>query len=600
MVIDDGPGDWEPAIAPSGPFAHPRSRLWALAASRWMLAVWCASALALGILLWITSEDVPRADEWSTPGGYLVAQADGTVDFQKHLFRQHNESRVIFAQLLAGLIASRWGWNQHIFHALNWLITVLTAFLFVRLTSRILSLDRRLPWPAVLILCSAVALIFTPIQWRNFLSSGQIITIGIPCLLLAGISINTQAHLPSWIRYLTAALFSLLASFSFVNGLLLWFLLWPLPFVMVQEARWRVRRSELLGSAAYFAVAIAIVVTFFADYHTPPGHPSLFSGLRAPHRTLFFAATWLAGPIFSEPLAFWQGKGHWVPFWISGMTAGATGLLLLATFAALRRAILSAPLVRRIFPLLPLLAYSLLSAASISMARVALGLFGNLSRYSTVAIPAFLAMASTLAVVSEDAPPGRARRLLPVLAVTFAMSVLLGGLAGGMGCLVDQQAARQAALSLAFRHLAPDDPLLTNVFPDPRQLVPLADRLEQRGLRPHGPDFAWILRAVPSPRADITYQIHAEEGPALRFIAGRVSPSAPLRRDDVLVVWNEASARPVTALLAPTPGNYPGKPDGVFEVSYDKALAEPIGLQGERLYLARPSTHELWQLARAD
>ena len=109
----DGPGT--PAI--SLPNTSPCSSL------RWMWATLFASAIVLGLLMFLTSGDIPREDEWDTPGDYLVARTNGTANFAS-LFRQHNESRIVISQLLAALITAHWGWNQHVLHAINWAITL--------------------------------------------------------------------------------------------------------------------------------------------------------------------------------------------------------------------------------------------------------------------------------------------------------------------------------------------------------------------------------------------------------------------------------------------------------------------------------------------
>ena len=427
----------------------------------WILATLVFSAVALGVLMWFTSGDVPRADEWDTPGAFLLARAHGTATFA-NLFRQHNESRVIFAQLLAAFISDHWGWNQHIFHALNWAITVLTAFLFARLVANTFPNNQRLSRPAVLVLCSAAALAFTPVQWRNLLSSGQIVTITIPLLLIAGITVNLKQDLPAWLRYLCAGALSLVASYSFVNGLMLWFLLWPAPLVMLKSGTLRLRRIEILSTITYGVVAFAVIASYFVGYHRPPSHPALSSGLVAPHRTLFFASTWLAGPLFPEPLQPWE-HGPLVSFYVCGVLAALTGLLFALYLRRNWRTLLSLEALRQAFPFGVLLAYSLASASSIAIARVGLGMFGNLSRYSTVAMPAYLGLAGIVAIASACKRPPASKALLAVLSGTFAIAVVAGAYVGYWECLLDKQASRQAKLSLSFQSICPDDPLFFNV-----------------------------------------------------------------------------------------------------------------------------------------
>ena len=560
----------------------------------WILATLVFSAVALGVLMWFTSGDVPRADEWDTPGAFLLARAHGTATFA-NLFRQHNESRVIFAQLLAAFISDHWGWNQHIFHALNWAITVLTAFLFARLVANTFPNNQRLSRPAVLVLCSATALVFTPVQWRNLLSSGQIVTISIPLLLIAGVTVNLKQDLPAWLRYLCAAAFSLVASFSFVNGLMLWFLLWPAPLVMLKSGTWRLRRSEILATIAYGAVAFAVIALYFVDYHRPPSHPALSSGLVAPHRTFFFASTWLAGPLFPEHLQPWAHE-PFVPFYVCSALAALTGLLFALYLQRKWRTLLLPDVLLQAFPYGILLVYSLASASSIAVARVGLGMFGNLSRYSTVAMPAYLGVAGMVALASISKRSSASKPMLAALSATFALAVVAGACVGSMGCLLDKQSSRQAKLSLSFQTISPDDPLFFNVFPSHEYFAKRADGLQELGILPTFPSYEWMTQVPPATRTDIGYRVLVEEAAGQTLLNGNISPSAELESEDVLLLWNLASDRPTTAFLAPSGKNYPLKHDGIFEVRLDPSATQGFSLARHELRLARPRTREVWRL----
>ncbi len=569
------------------------------------MAVLIVFATGLALLMVRTSGSVPRTDEWGTPGVYLLAHAQGTATFDD-LFQQHNESRVIFARLLAGVIASHWGWNQHIFHGLNWLITVGTALLFVFLVLGALPRGRRPGWPVLVILCSTVALVFSPVQWRNLLSSGQIITIVIPFLLLAGVSVNRKVSLSVPLRYTVAAVFALVASFSFVNGLLLWFLLWPAPFVMAETRTFRLRRAELWASVLYFAVTFAVIAAFFRGYISVPGHPPMSYALRVPHRTLFFALTWLAGPIAPEPMYYWQGvTTNTRAFLLCCGLAGTVGLLLMAWLLANHKRWRSAwsekpSLFVRVLPFLPLLGYSVVSGGAIAVARIGFGAaFGATSRYTTVAIPAYLGIAGLLAVVTTELVGLRARKILALVALNFAVSVLASSVVGGMQSELDRSVAKQAAVSLDFRDVVPNDPFLTSVYQANglAQESEKVDLMERLGLLPARTSLAWVTEQAPVDRAEVAFDIRlVDESWAYWMVTGKVSPSAGLEEDDVLVLRDRTSGKPVTVILAPAGGNYPGKPDGVFELRYMKALAQPLDVDRLEALLVRRRSHEVWRL----
>jgi len=561
----------------------------------WLSATVLLCGLGLGILMGFTSGAVPRADEWNTPGDFLLARTTGTATFA-HLFRQHNESRVIFAQLLAGFISDLWGWNQHIFHALNWALLLSTALLFLRLLRRTGLFERAPSWPVVLVLCVATALIFTPVQWRNLLYSGQIITLCIPFLLVAGLSVHLAQHLPVWLRYGCAGVFARLASFSYVNGLMLWFLLWPAPAVMLSNRTLRLRRAEIVASAVFFACAFLVIGAFFHDYHKPPGHPALTFGLLAPHRVLVFASTLLAGPIFPERTDLWFLEGKRGLFFLCGGLAGLAGLLAGAYLLRERRTMWTRDFLARVFPFAILMAYSGLSAVAIASARAGFGLSGNVSRYSTIAVPAFLGLAGLVATIELGRPARAAPRTLRAFAVVLAVAMTVAAGVGIFDCISDKQAARQAELSLAFRGVCPGDPMLTHVHPMPEHILATVAGLEKAGLLPSLPSYEWVVTSVPSSRPEMSYELHAGEVAGKRFIRGRITPSSGIDEDDILLLWDREQDRPASAFLAPAGMNYPGMGEGAFEVRLAMAAMPDIDLGKLELRLARPKSHEVWRL----
>lgn len=562
-----------------------------------MLAVALGSALGLGILLILTSGDVPRADEWVTPGSYLLARAKGTATFAS-LFRQHNESRVIFAQLLSSAISHFWGWNQHVFHALNLMLLALTAFLFVKIAVRSWPRDQGLSWPVVVILCSVVCLTFTPVQWRNILSSGQIVTISIPCLLIAGIYLNLKENLSVWVQYSCAAIFSLIASFSFINGLILWFLLWPAPISMLKRVSLRLSRRELVATALYFGAALTVIAAFFWGYQKPAAHPSLRSGLMAPHHSFFFAMTLLAGPIFADETHHWTFDGNNKPLLICGALAVLVGLLLVIYLVKNRRVFTSRDLAVKMFPFIVLLAYSLGSAILVGIARSGFGLFGNVSRYSTIALPAYFGLAGIVANVNLAKRAFVSRIILPALATTLALAVVVGACIGVYSSFLDKAVSRQASLSLAIRKLAPQDPLLAKVCPGFEFVSKAADELEAFGILRVLPSYSWLATTPPVPRTEVTYWMEMRDIHGQKLITGALSPTNIFESDDVMVLSDKATGSLLTAILAPTGMNYPGKPEGTFEVRFETVPIGSLKPDACDLLLARPRTHEIWRLSR--
>lgn len=574
---------------------------------KWMFSTFFISAIGLGILVVFTSGDIPRWDEWHTPGDYLLAKVQGTATFN-NLFRLHNESRVIFAQLLTLFISDIWGWNQHIFHGINWAMLVGSAFFFIKIMGKTLYGVEGFSKSALLLLVSCICLIFTPVQYHNILYSGQIITTIIPCLLLAGIYLNLKANLPIWIRYSCAAFFSLIASFSFINGLMLWFLLWPAPFQMIKNKSIRINRSEIIASSLYFIVTTLIIFVFFVDYHKPHQHPSLDSGLLKPSKTLFFLSTFLAGPIYPELAHEWYEESnlkiHLIErsaFSNSTKLIKIIGVLLIVYLVGNWRAFTSWEMTRKIYPFMVLLAYSLVSGLAIAVARVDLGVYGNLSRYATVAIPAYLGIAGVISCIGLLKQDNSFKLILPSLVATFSLMVGISVFIGAISCLIDKRNSLQHRLSMDLRHIVPNNPLLTKVHPIPPYFTKMASDLESFGILKAGPSFSWIKTTEPEKHDEITYKLEIFDYKGTKVIKGCLFSNFQTESGDFLILSDLMTKSPITAILPPSFFNYPGLISTKdFNVRLDLIPNENLKSENCELFLAKSSSKQIWRLKLAE
>jgi len=572
-----------------------------------MYSAFFISAIGLGMLVVFTSGDIPRMDEWDTPGAYLLAKAQGTATFN-NLFRLHNESRVIFAQLLTLFISDIWGWNQHIFHGINWAILVGSAFFFIKIMEKTLNGVEGFSKSALLLLVSCICLIFTPVQYHNILYSGQIITTIIPGLLLAGIYLNLKANLPIWMRYFCAALFSLIASFSFINGLMLWFLLWPAPFQMIKNKSIKINRSEIIASCLYFIVTTLIIFVFFVDYHKPHQHSSLDSGLLKPSKTLFCLYTFLAGPIYPELSYNWYYESNLKTnlfqhsaFKYSSRIVKIIAILLTVYLIGNWRTFISWSMTCRTYPFILLLAYSLVSGLGIAIARVDLNIWGNNSRYATVAIPAYLGIAGIVSCISLLKKENSYRLILPSLSVIFLLALGLSIVIGTISCFIDMRNAYQHRLSLDLRHIIPNNPLLTKIHPLPLYFTKIASDLESFDILKTGPSFSWIKTTEPEKHDEITYKLEIFDDRGTKVIKGSLFSDYKTESGDFLILLDLITKTPITAILPPSIFNYPGlNATRDFMVRLDLIPNENLKAKNCELFLAKSSTKEIWRLKLAE
>ncbi len=570
------------------------------------LLLWATVAVGaffLTVLMVMTSGAVPRFDEWGTPGGLLFASAQGNVSFNEDIFRQHGESRVIFAQLFTWFVVQLMGWNQHVMHAFNGLVIALSGIFFVRILRRTQADVQGHPLLLVAFSMMATALVFTPVQWRNYLYSGQIITLAIPCLLLVGLWVNWDTNRTAVSRYATAALCSVVATFSFANGMLLWFLLWPAIPVVLVHRKVGIRRSEWLPTLLYGVVGLASMVWFFVGYSKPGTHPSMMSSVSSPHRTLVFFATWLLGPLFPDEVLIWSVSGHNSVLRMMALVFVAAGLALLVWLFTNRRAFANRAVLASAYPYLMLLAYSLISGVATAVGRAGFGsLFGNTSRYTTVAIPAHLGLLGLITVAHiKSVRPLRAPSAGGVFIVCYGIAMLFSFPIGIVGAVQDKQRSDQAQLTLAARHVVPDDPLFVGmVCPDREIATQRADVLETSGDLPPLPSLSWIEKAERARPDHGSAVVTFDNVGAIRSVRGRVE-GFDLEHDDYLVVLDDRSVHPVTVLWAPSEGRFLGSKPGEFSLTY--ISGEPFDPTLPRSYgvgLARPRTKTLYLLDRYD
>jgi hypothetical protein len=253
-----------------------------------------------------------------------------------------------------------------------------------------------------------------------------------------------------------------------------------------------------------------------------------------------------------------------------------------------------------IFPFAILLIYSLVSAGSVAVARVGMGPLGNMSRYATVAIPAYLGLAGIVAHVSLSKKDFTSPIVLSALASSLVVAVVMGAGTGVFSSFVDKQESRQAKLSLAIRKLAQSDPLLTNVYPLPEFVSRMADELEAFGILTPLPSYAWLQTSSPVHRSDLTFRMSVRNFRKRKGIVGALTPGDIAEPDDILVLSDKTTGAVLTALLSPSGMNYPGIPVGSFEVRFNATALGTLSPDDCDLDLARPRTHEVWRLRRQE
>ena len=184
-------------------------------------------ALVLGILLVRYSVDVPYWDQWE-PLAIVTAAKHGTLAFQD-LWRQQNDSRKLFPRLifLAVDLVARGDVRYEMLA--TFLLAVLVMWNVYRLGLRTVP-----PGPArALATVLASVLIFSPIQWQNWLWGIQLIVfMPIACLTTAVLLCYSDCS--AWAKLWISGALATIATYSYANGMIGWA---PLLFLRSEERR---------------------------------------------------------------------------------------------------------------------------------------------------------------------------------------------------------------------------------------------------------------------------------------------------------------------------------------------------------------------------
>jgi len=344
--------------------------------------------------LWDAWEMVPRLD-------HLYA---GSLTL-RDLWGQHNEHRPMVAIALMLALARLTRWNT------NWEIVVtvlLTTSIFAAFAAFVRRAWRSHGGAPLWLLPAISLLVFSPVQWENLMWGFPMHII--MCALATLLAADSVAFLGVRQRGLGRALVcAVWATYSFASGLLLW----PVLAVGIAVVGGPRRRSRLVLWAAAAAITYA---TYFYDYHRPP-QPSMLGNFASLHAIRIFgtyALTYLGSPIagFDPRIA---------------AAAGAVGLAAFAALAVRLRHLREDP--AYLFPILVGL-QTLVTALVSAMGRAWMGADQALaSRYTTLSIPMWCALACLSVLWRSAAPADLRGRALTAVTVSLLVATLASAFA---------------------------------------------------------------------------------------------------------------------------------------------------------------------------
>ncbi|MGZ5476291.1 MAG: hypothetical protein ACXW29_08165, partial [Thermoanaerobaculia bacterium] len=218
-------------------------------------------------------------------GAFLVRNHGRFFPAAADLFAQHNESRKVFPRLIFFYLAGLTGWNVKYEMAVSLVIACGIAVVIGILARRTLP-DRD---TALVATALAVLLLFSPVQWWNWLFGIQIVVF-IPLLMLVVALLAATGRLSLTSRMVIAAACCLIATYSYANGMLLWVLVGIALLARAED-----RRPLFVG--VWLALFGAAIGSYFFGYQRPPMSPPMVSPLSRPVELAEFVLAFIGHPL---------------------------------------------------------------------------------------------------------------------------------------------------------------------------------------------------------------------------------------------------------------------------------------------------------------
>jgi hypothetical protein len=439
------------------------------------LSVAILPACLIVVLITKYSVDVPYWDQWNLTL-FFEKLSRGTLSLAD-LFAQQNEYRQFFPNLIFVALGwlTRWDVRYEMF--VSFLLACLVSFNIYRL-SKITIGGSQLQ--RFLLLFMSNLLIFSPIQYENWLAGEQVvyympIACVTTCILIAYSDLSLRA------KFLICVCLSTVSTFSSANGMLCWIIIPPV-------LAWARTRGESRGKKRWvfgWIVCAALNATLYLHgYVKPLGHPSLMEPLLHPLNALIYFLAFL-GSLFAI-----GGRPFIVALIVGGALTAASGLLCLY----IRRFSADFTLVSRSIGWLMIALYSVLTAVIVTFGRLGFGVGQSRSlRYTTFSLYLAVALVNLVPIILDDATrrgylrnvKAYTSQLIPLMAALLMLVqalVLFVVIRHGMSVMLRQRLHAKACL--LFINAAPDE-CAKGLLPDIDVLKQDANVLNRLGyLRP--------------------------------------------------------------------------------------------------------------------
>jgi hypothetical protein len=327
-----------------------------------------AAVLVLSSIVYINyltlsnSRNVFFMDDWGTPGELFYSYFNGGIDASDFL-SQHNESRLVLFKAFNIILLKFGVYSTEVSVYIRILLAVLICCLLYATGKNEICKYRQY------YLYLSILIVFIPTQAYAMLFGITLLGFIVPlCLLLSVLVLFSRKS--SLFKIICIIILSLISTFTYANGMILWVLCNPFIFNLISDSKNHIRR---IHSFAFTAIGFIIVLFYFHDYGHPHNHPTITSGFSDPLRLMHFFAILIWSP-------FSMGWNHYL------FSSVLLSLLLLYLVFHYREFLLD--LLRRkvkvskfTYSMFVILLYGLISCSVISFGRCGFGLKAALAEH---------------------------------------------------------------------------------------------------------------------------------------------------------------------------------------------------------------------------
>lgn len=394
---------------------------------------------------------------------------DGTLGLSD-FFAQHTESRMVIPRviiLISGLI-TKWNVKFEMYLIQFIQLTILVFLLLISKHTLKNTLKNKTTF-FILLCFLASSLLFSLSQWRNFVTSFQIVmylpTLWLILALYLSIKNETLGK-----QFFQGAICALLATFSFANGIFTWIVI-PIPALFTKETK---LKNKALFLLLWIAAASITGFLYFNNFVQPPKHPGLSTMFEKPAEVFQNVLLLIALP-FKSPLFNFTAK----PLGLFALTSTivlSVYLLFLSGFEKRKKAA----------PWVALSAYAFGTVLVIANGRTDLGEIALLSpRYNAFTIYCWIPLLFLFALAFEDIKLTYPFKVITTGLLIFLVSAHLSSNAQALTKLsIEEQTRRKGISAVQLLNIAPHFDVGHYTTPDGKNLIINSKKLSAWGYRP--------------------------------------------------------------------------------------------------------------------